>query len=97
MTRKVFDNYKKDGKGKGKSKSPRRTPSNTSKKIDEPCWNWAKGKCEYGDSCRRRHDPNLFNTAPNTSEQATPDLVRDFDSDDDAVICYRAGSIHNSK
>ena len=89
---KVFDNYKKDGKGKGKSKSPRRTPSNTPKKIDEPCWNWAKGRCINGDSCRRRHDPHLFNTAPHTSEPASPALVRDFDSDDDAVICYKAAS-----
>ena len=42
---KVFENYKKGGgKGKGKSNSPRkRTPSNPPKKIDEPCWNWAKG------------------------------------------------------
>ena len=82
---KVFDNYKKDGKGKGKSKSSRRTPSNTPKKIDEPGWNWAKGKCKYGDACRRRHDLHLFNTAPNTSEPPSPALVPDFDSDDDAV------------
>ena len=95
---KVFDNCKKDGEGKGKSKSPRRrTPSNTPKKIDEPCWNWAKGKCKYGDSCRRRHDLHLFNTAPNTSEPASPALVRDFDSDDDAVICYKAASTTKSK
>ena len=71
---KVFGNNKKGGgKGKGKSKSPRkRTPSNTPKKIDETCWNWAKGKCKFCDSCRRRHDPHLFNTAPNTSNLVTP-------------------------
>ena len=95
---KVFDNYKKDGEGKGKSKSPRRrTPSNTPKKIDEPCWNWAKRKCKNGDSCRRRHDPHLFNKAPNTSEPALLALVRDFDSDDDAGICCKAASTTASK
>ena len=92
---KVFENYKKGGgKGKGKSKSPRkRTPSNPPKKIDEPCWNWDKGKCKYGDSCRRRHDPHLFNTAPNTSSPAAPALVHDFDSDSDETTCFKAASI----
>ena len=92
---KVFENYKKGGgKGKGKSKSPRkRTPSNPPKKIDEPCWNWAKGKCKYGDSCRRRHDPHLFNTALNTSSPAAPALVHDFDSDSDETTCFKAASI----
>ena len=91
---KVFDNFKKGGgKGKGKSKSPRkRTPSNPPKKIDEPCWNWAKGKCKYGDSCRRRHDPHLFNTAPNANVPASPALVYDSDSDDDVTSCYKAAS-----
>ena len=93
----VFHIYKKDGKGEGKSKSPRRTPSNTPKKIDERCWNWAKDKGKNGDSCRRRHDPHLFYTAPNTSEPASPALVRDFDSDYDAVICYKAASTTASK
>ena len=41
----------------------------------------------------------MFNATPNTSEPASPALVRDFDSDDDdddddgdddAVICYKA-------
>ena len=92
---KVFENYKKGGgKGKGKSKSPRkRTPSNPPKRIDEPCWNWAKGKCKFGDSCRRRHDPHLFNTAPNASNPASPALVHDFDSDDDGMSCVIAATI----
>ena len=92
---KVFENYKKgNGKGKGKRKSPsKRTPSNPPKKIDEPCWNWAKGKCKFGDSCRRRHDPHLFNTAPNASVPASPALVHGFDSDDDEISCYKAASI----
>ena len=93
---KVFHNYKKDGKGKGQSKSPRRTPSNTPKKIDEPCWNWVKERC-FVSKASWSHDPHLFSTAPNTSEPATPALVKDFDSDDDALVCYKAASTTASK
>ena len=64
---KVFD-ANKNAKGNGrKPGTPRsQSPANKTKKIDEPCWHWAKGKCRYGDKCNKRHDPHLFNTAPNT-------------------------------
>jgi len=73
---KTFDASKTGGSGKGGGKTPRsQSPANKTKKIDEPCWHWAKGKCRYGDKCNKRHDPHLFNTAPNTepsSSSATP-------------------------
>eukprot|EP00435_Cladocopium_sp_Y103_P024953 s934_g6.t1 len=83
---KVFDNQKKKKDGKNsRSQSPRsKSPANKPKKIDEPCWNWAKGSCKFGDKCRRRHDQHLFNTAPSTPKSsAAPALLHGFDSDDD--------------
>eukprot|EP00435_Cladocopium_sp_Y103_P003555 s3878_g1.t1 len=88
---KVFDASKSGGKGKGKGngKSSRsQSPASRPKKVDEPCWHWAKGKCRFGDKCNRRHDPHLFNTAPNanaTSSSAAPALLHD-DSDDESPI-----------
>ena len=83
---KTFDANKSSGSGKGGGKTPRgQSPANKTKKIDEPCRHWAKGKCRYGDKCNKRHDPHLFNTAPNTespSSKATPALLHD-DSDID--------------
>eukprot|EP00435_Cladocopium_sp_Y103_P016833 s4812_g4.t1 len=48
---KVFDNMKKKKDGKNsRSQSPRsKSPANKPKKIDEPCWNWAKGSCKFGE------------------------------------------------
>ena len=56
---KVFD-ANKNTKGTGrKPGTPRsQSPANKTKKIDEPCWHWAKGKCRYGDKCNKRHDPS---------------------------------------
>ena len=83
---KTFDASKSGGSGKGGGKTPRgQSPANKTKKIDEPCWHWAKGKCRYGDKCNKRHDAHLFNTAPNTespSSKAAPALLHD-DSDVD--------------
>ena len=83
---KTFDASKSGGHGKGGGKTPRgQSPANKTKKIDEPCWHWAKGKCRYGDKCNKRHDAHLFNTAPNTespSSKAAPALLYD-DSDVD--------------
>lgn len=93
---KVFDKdkNKKGGKNKSRSQTPRsKSPANKTQKIDEPCWNWAKGKCKYGDSCRRRHhDPLLYNTAPSTEAPATPALVRDFDTDDESTVSFKVAS-----
>eukprot|EP00435_Cladocopium_sp_Y103_P035147 s3183_g9.t1 len=63
--------------------------TSTTKKVDEPCWHWAKGKCRYCDKCNRRHDPHLFNTAPNTDSapsNAAPALLHDDDSDFDTPV-----------
>ena len=78
----------KNAKGNGrKPGTPRsQSPANKTKKIDEQCWHWAKGKCRYGDKCNKRHDPHLFNTAPNTeapSSKATPALVHDWSDDEE--------------
>ena len=81
---KTFDASKSGGHGKGGGKTPRgQSPANKTKRIDEPCWHWAKGKCRYGDKCNKRHDAHLFNTAPNAespSSKAAPALLYD-DSD----------------
>eukprot|EP00435_Cladocopium_sp_Y103_P026723 s1517_g6.t1 len=93
---KVFDNMKKKKDGKtSRSQSPRnKSPANKPKKIDEPCWSWAKGSCKFGDKCRRRHDQHLFNTAPSTPKSsAAPALLHDFDSDDDAQTAKVASTI----
>ena len=43
---KTFDASKTGGSGKVGGKTPRsQSPANKTKKIDEPCWHWAKGKC----------------------------------------------------
>ena len=105
MIKRHFDASKSGGHGKGGGKTPRgQSPANKTKKIDEPCWHWAKGKCRYGDKCNKRHDAHLFNTAPNTespSSKATPALLYD-DSDVDEppfmiasnVVKKKVNSIH---
>eukprot|EP00435_Cladocopium_sp_Y103_P045227 s435_g12.t3 len=98
---KIFDASKAGGKGKGKGggkDSRSQSPANRPKKIDEPCWHWAKGKCRYGDKCNRRHDPHLFNTAPNantSSSTATPALLHD-DSDDEFPV-FKVASTQKKK
>ena len=83
----MFD-ANKNAKGNGrKPGTPRsQSPANKTKKVDEPCWHWAKGKCRYGDKCNKRHDPHLFNTAPNTEasgSKATPALIHDWIDDEE--------------
>ena len=97
---KVFD-ANKNAKGNGrKPGTPRsQSPANKTKKIDEPCWHWAKGKCRYGDKCNKRHDPHLFNTAPNTeasSSKATPALVHEW-SDDEGTFHKVASNVVKKK
>ena len=97
---KVFD-ANKNTKGNGrKPGTPRsQSPANKTKKIDEPCWHWAKGKCRYGDKCNKRHDPHLFNTAPNTeasSSKATPALVPEW-SDDEGTYHKVASNVVKKK
>ena len=97
---KVFD-ANKNAKGNGrKPGTPRsQSPANKTKKVDEPCWHWAKGKCRYGDKCNKRHDPHLFNTAPNTeasSSKATPALVHDW-SDDEGTFHKVASNVVKKK
>ena len=97
---KVFDASKNAGSSKGGGKTPRgQSPANKTKKIDEPCWHWAKGKCRYGDKCNKRHDAHLFNTAPNTespSSEATPALLHD-DSDVDEPSFTIASNVVKKK
>ena len=97
---KTFDASKSGGHGKGGGKTPRgQSPANKAKKIDEPCWHWAKGKCRYGDKCNKRHDAHLFNTAPNTespSSRAAPALLHD-DSDVDEPPFMIASNIVKKK
>ena len=98
---KVFDASKSGGHGKGGGKTPRgQSPANKTKKIDEPCWHWAKGKCRYGDKCNKRHDAHLFNTAPNTespsSSKAAPALLHD-DSDVDEPPFTIASNVMKKK
>ena len=92
---KTFDASKNSGSGKGGGKTPRgQSPANKTKKVDEPCWHWAKGKCRFGDKCNRKHDPHLFNTAPNTEStfsKATPALLHD-DSDIEEPLFKAASS-----
>ena len=80
---KVFDANKNPKGGGGKPGTPRsQSPANKTKKNDEHCWHWARGKCRYGDKCNKRHDQALFNTAPNleaTAPKATPALIHDWD------------------
>ena len=81
---KVFD-ASKNTKGKKPGTPRSQSPANKTKKIDEPCWHWAHGKCRYGDKCNKRHDPHLFNSAPNTEatiSKATPALVHDWTDDE---------------
>jgi len=96
----VFDASKNSGSGKGGGKTPRgQSPANKTKKIDEPCWHWAKGKCRFGDKCNKRHDAHLFNTAPNTespSSKATPALLHD-DSDVDEPSFTVASNVVKKK
>eukprot|EP00435_Cladocopium_sp_Y103_P006183 s3930_g2.t1 len=78
--------------------SESKSPANKPKKIDEPCWNWAKGSCKFGDKCRRRHDQHLFNTAPSTPKSsAAPALLHDFDSDDDDTVVKVASTVSKTK
>ena len=97
---KTFDASKSSGSGKGGGKTPRgQSPGNKTKKIDEPCWHWAKGKCRYGDKCNKRHDPHLSNTAPNTespSSKATPALLHD-DSDIEEPLFKIASNVVKKK
>ena len=97
---KTFDASKSGGHGKGGGKTPRgQSPANKTKKIDEPCWHWAKGKCRYGDKCNKRHDAHLFNTAPNTespSSKAAPALLHD-DSDVDEPPFMIASNVVKKK
>ena len=99
---KTFEASKKSGSGKGGGKTPRgQSPANKTKKIDEPCWHWAKGKCRYGDKCNKRHDAHLFNTAPNTespsaSSKAAPALLHD-DSDVDEPSFTVASNVVKKK
>ena len=97
---KTFDASKSGGSGKGGGKTPRgQSPANKTKKIDEPCWHWAKGKCRYGDKCNKRHDAHLFNTAPNTespSSKAAPALLHD-DSDVDEPPFMIASNVVKKK
>ena len=97
---KTFDASKGGGHGKGGGKTPRgQSPANKTKKIDEPCWHWAKGKCRYGDKCNKRHDAHLFNTAPNTespSSKAAPALLHD-DSDVDEPPFMIASNVVKKK
>ena len=97
---KTFDASKSGGYGKGGGKTPRgQSPANKTKKIDEPCWHWAKGKCRYGDKCNKRHDAHLFNTAPNTespSSKAAPALLHD-DSDVDEPPFMIASNVMKKK
>ena len=97
---KTFDASKSGGHGKGGGKTPRgQSPANKTKKIDEPCWHWAKGKCRYGDKCNKRHDAHLFNTAPNTespSSKAAPALLYD-DSDVDEPPFMIASNVVKKK
>ena len=97
---KTFDASKSGGHGKGGGKTPRgQSPANKTKKIDEPCWHWAKGKCRYGDKCNKRHDAHLFNTAPNTespSSKAAPALLHD-DSDVDEPPFMIASNVMKKK
>ena len=75
------------------------SPANKTKKVDEPCWHWAKGKCRYGDKCNKRHDPHLFNTAPNTEasgSKATPALVHEW-SDDEGTFHKVASNVVKKK
>lgn len=93
---KTFDASKTGGSGKGGGKTPRsQSPANRTQKIDEPCWNWAKGKCRYDDKCNKRHDPHLFNTAPNTestSSNATPAPALLHDDSDVETPAFKAAS-----
>eukprot|EP00435_Cladocopium_sp_Y103_P068234 s172_g31.t1 len=95
---KVFNASKGGGSGEGKGggKTIRsQSRANKTKKVDEPCWHWAKGKCRCGDKCNRRHDPHLFNTAPNTnstSSNATPALLHDDDSDFETPVLKAASN-----
>ena len=97
---KTFDASKSGGHGKGGGKTPRgQSPANKTKKINEPCWHWAKGKCRYGDKCNKRHDAHLFNTAPNTespSSKAAPALLYD-DSDVDEPPFMIASNVVKKK
>ena len=97
---KTFDASKSGGHGKGGGKTPRgQSPANKTKKIDEPCWHWAKGKCRYGDKCNKRHDAHLFNTAPNTespSSKAAPALLYD-DNDVDEPPFMIASNVVKKK
>ena len=78
---KVFDASKNAKGGGGKPGTPRsQSPANKTKKENEHCWHWARGKCRYGDKCNKRHDQALFNTAPNleaNAPKATPALIHD--------------------
>ena len=89
----TFDSNKNS---KGGGKTPRsQSPANKTKKVDEPCWHWAKGKCRYGDKCNKRRDAHLFNTAPNTemvASKAAPALVHN-DSDDEVTLFKAASNI----
>ncbi|GJV70648.1 ribonuclease H-like domain-containing protein [Tanacetum coccineum] len=66
------------------AKSSTNSRSSTSKgKSWKPCFNFAKGFCRYGDSCRYAHDANArvsnansgFNKGRGTSENTTHDLL----------------------
>ena len=95
---KVFDANKTGSGGKGGGKTPRsKSPANRTKKVDEPCWHWAKGNCRYGDKCNKCHDPHLFKTAPNADASsstagATPALIHEDDSDYEMPIFKVASS-----
>ncbi|GJR27217.1 ribonuclease H-like domain-containing protein [Tanacetum coccineum] len=58
-------------------------PSSTAQGKSKPCFNFAKGNCRFGDSCRYVHDANArvpnatsgFNKGRGTSDNSTNDLL----------------------
>ncbi|GJS27459.1 ribonuclease H-like domain-containing protein [Tanacetum coccineum] len=57
----------------------RRSSSTPQVKSSRPCFNYAKGTCRFGDSCRYVHDPNAHlsnvNKGSGTSRNSTNDLL----------------------
>ena len=97
---KVFD-ANKNAKGNGrKPGTPRsQSPANKTKKIDEPCWHWAKGKCRYGDKCQQTPRSSSIQHCSNTeasSSKATPALIHDW-SDDEGTFHKVASNVIKKK
>ena len=88
------------GKGKGKSRSPRRSQTPSGKKN---CFGWMKGDCKTRDACKFKHDPEMKgkHAAPSTprgnNAKAAPAIVCNIHDDYEDAFKVAPSAVKESK